>query len=35
MAEEKISWLQILAWVIGLVALAVVIYGIIRALLFY
>jgi len=35
MVKEKISKLQILAWIIGFIALAVIIYGIIRALLMY
>jgi hypothetical protein len=33
MPKEKISKLEILGWVIGLVAIAVLVYGIIRALL--
>jgi len=31
--EEKISKLQIIAWVIGFIGLGVLVYGIIRALL--
>lgn len=30
---SKISWLQIIAWLIGFSALAVIIYGIIRVLI--
>jgi len=31
--KEGIHWLQWVAWIIGFIALAVIIYGIIRALM--
>jgi len=30
--ENKISWLQIIAWLIGISALGVIVYGIIKSL---
>jgi len=31
--KEKISWLQILAWVLGLIAVALLVFQIIRTLI--
>lgn len=31
--KERLSWLQILAWVLGLIAVAILVFGIIRALM--